>query len=265
MFLHFHSGLTSSFALEKTAGMRALHGSVLSRYVPPELVEHPNAKPLNVVVTAAAGGAGLFAVQLAALAGHRVVGTCSSDAKAEFLKKIGCAVVINYKTQNLREELKKALPNGADLVYESVGGDTFKACGENLAIGGKMLIIGSISGYLDPNQQGGIASGDYSAFRAGRETEEEREANSGSKPTRFFFFAGDIMFGKSGSICSFYLPAFTKQYPVHFDRLVRMMQDGVLDCRVDLRPAGVERVKEAVSYLHSGANIGKVIVPMAKL
>ncbi|KAI9006306.1 NADPH:quinone reductase [Hyaloraphidium curvatum] len=232
------SGLTTSFALEKTAGMRALDGSVLARYLPPELVEKPGVKPLNVIVTAAAGGAGLFAVQLAALGGHRVIGTCSSEEKAEFLRKIGCAVVVNYKTQDLRTEFKKALPNGADLVYESVGGDTFDACVENLAIGGKMLIIGAISGYLDPNAKGGsIASGDFSK----------------------------IMFGKSGSVASFYLPHFTKEYPVHYARLVKMMEDGVLDCRVDLRPAGVEKAPEAVGYLHSGRNVGKVVLPLARL
>jgi NADPH:quinone reductase-like Zn-dependent oxidoreductase len=82
------SGLTSSFALEKTAGMMALSDSVLAKYLPPDLVHHPSHKKrLNVVVTAAAGGAGIFAVQLAALAGHRVIGTCSSDAKAAY---VGC-------------------------------------------------------------------------------------------------------------------------------------------------------------------------------
>lgn len=71
--------------------------------------------------------------------------------------------------------------------------------------------------------------------------------------------------GKSGSVCSFFLPHFTKEYPVHFNRLVKMMEDGVLDCRVDLRPAGVERAGEAVGYLHSGRNVGKVVLPLAKL
>lgn len=196
------SGLTTSFALEKTAGMRAMHGSVLSRYVPPELVEHPNAKPLNVLVTAAAGGAGLFAVQLAALAGHRVVGTCSSDDKAEFLKKIGCAYPINYKTQDLRKELKKALPEGADLVYESVGGDTFNACVENMAIGGKMLIIGAISGYLDPNAKGGgLGSGDYSELLLS----SFFSINLFSSYILIIFILGtnkgSIIMGKSGSVC----------------------------------------------------------------
>lgn len=61
------------------------------------------------------------------------------------------------------------------------------------------------------------------------------------------------------------MPHFTKQYPIHFNRLVKMMEDGVLDCRVDLRPGGVDNVKAAVAYLHSGVNVGKVVIPMAKL
>lgn len=45
-------------------------------------------------LAAAAGGTGLFAVQLAKLAGNHVIGTCSSDDKAAFLKSIGCDRVV---------------------------------------------------------------------------------------------------------------------------------------------------------------------------
>jgi NADPH-dependent curcumin reductase CurA len=63
-------------------------------------------------VTAAAGGTGQFAVQLAKLKGCTVIGTCSSEAKVKFLKSIGCDRAINYKTENLDQVLGKEFPNG---------------------------------------------------------------------------------------------------------------------------------------------------------
>ncbi len=79
----------------------------------------------TVLVTAAAGGTGQFAVQLAKLAGNTVIATCSTPEKVKLLKELGCDRVINYKTENLEQVLKSEYPNGVDIVYESVGGETF--------------------------------------------------------------------------------------------------------------------------------------------
>lgn len=53
----------------------------------------------TVLVTAAAGGTGQFAVQLAKLAGNTVVATCGSDDKAQLLTQLGCDRVINYNKE----------------------------------------------------------------------------------------------------------------------------------------------------------------------
>ena len=53
----------------------------------------------TVLVTAAAGGTGQFAVQLAKLAGNQVVATCGSDDKAQLLTDLGCHRVINYNKE----------------------------------------------------------------------------------------------------------------------------------------------------------------------
>ena len=53
----------------------------------------------TVLVTAAAGGTGQFAVQLAKLAGNTVVATCGSDDKAQLLTSLGCDRVINYNKE----------------------------------------------------------------------------------------------------------------------------------------------------------------------
>ena len=59
----------------------------------------------TVLVTAAAGGTGQFAVQLAKLAGNTVVATCGSDDKAQLLTNLGCDRVINYNKEQTKVRL----------------------------------------------------------------------------------------------------------------------------------------------------------------
>lgn len=57
----------------------------------------------TALVTAAAGGTGLFAVQLLKLAGLHVIGTCGSEAKAQLLRRLGVDRVVNYKSEDLKQ------------------------------------------------------------------------------------------------------------------------------------------------------------------
>ena len=103
----------------------------------------------TVLVTAAAGATGSFAVQLAKLNGNHVIGTCSSDEKGRFLTQLGCDRVVNYRKEKLGDVLKREYPKGVDLVYECVGGDMYDTCVQNLAVKGRIVVIGMISGYED--------------------------------------------------------------------------------------------------------------------
>ncbi|KAH9514474.1 hypothetical protein Btru_025346, partial [Bulinus truncatus] len=130
------SGLTASVSLDKEADL----------------------KPgKTVLVTAAAGGTGQFAVQLAKLAGCHVIGTCSSEDKVQFLKGIGCDRAINYSTDSLQEVLSKEYPKGVDVVYETIGNEVLDAALKNLAVFGRLIVIGSISNY-DTGSAGDIQS-----------------------------------------------------------------------------------------------------------
>ncbi|XP_022763361.1 uncharacterized protein LOC111308929 isoform X4 [Durio zibethinus] len=120
------SGLTASIALEKAGQMES--GKV-------------------VLVTAAAGGTGQFAVQLAKVAGNKVVATCGGKEKARLLKELGVDRVIDYKTEDIKTVLKKEFPKGVDIIYESVGGNMFDLCLNALAIQGRLIVIGMISQY----------------------------------------------------------------------------------------------------------------------
>ena len=61
---------------------------------------------LALVVTAAAGGTGQFAVQLAKAAGNHVVATCGNARKVELLKRLGADRVVNYREEDLKAVLK---------------------------------------------------------------------------------------------------------------------------------------------------------------
>lgn len=89
----------------------------------------------TVLVTAAAGGTGQFAVQLAKLAGNQVVATCGSDDKARLLTGLGADRVINYN----KEQTKVCKHNAAsDSQPQSCGSDhtveQFLACIANIAL-----------------------------------------------------------------------------------------------------------------------------------
>jgi hypothetical protein len=100
-----------------------------------------------VLVTAAAGGTGHIAVQLAKLAGNHVIGTCSSEAKAQLLRELGCDREINYRTEDLDRVLKQEYPKGINLVFDCVGKEVFDTCVDNLAVRGRLVAIGFISEY----------------------------------------------------------------------------------------------------------------------
>jgi len=65
----------------------------------------------KVLVTAAAGGTGQFAVQLAKLAGCHVVATCGGDRKVAMLKSLGADRIIDYKTEKLKVRSDITAPN----------------------------------------------------------------------------------------------------------------------------------------------------------
>ncbi len=206
----FVSGVTASLGLKTVGEMRSGE---------------------TVLVTAAAGGTGQFALQLAKLAGNQVIGTCGSADKVELLKRLGCDRVVNYKTEDLEAVLKAEYPHGVDLVYESVGRQMFDTCVNHLARHGRLVMIGYISEYL---------------------AEPELVTDS-----RIYF----KLLSKSASLRGMFLPHFFKSVPEHLASLIGLYQSGKLQVQVDPRPFhGLEQVADAVEYLHSGQSAGKVVV-----
>jgi NADPH2:quinone reductase len=102
----------------------------------------------TVVVTAAAGGVGLAAVQIAKAVGARVVALASGD-KLAVTEEAGADVAIDYRAEDWVDRLRDATDGrGADVVVENVGGDVFEGCAKTIAWGGRIVIVGFASGKI---------------------------------------------------------------------------------------------------------------------
>jgi NADPH:quinone reductase len=104
----------------------------------------------TALVHAAAGGVGQLLVQMAKRAGANVVATVGSPEKAEIAKSLGADFVINYCTQDFVLEGKKYAPNGFEVIYDSVGKDTFVRGLELLKPRGMAVLYGGSSGQVEP-------------------------------------------------------------------------------------------------------------------
>jgi len=103
------------------------------------------------LVHAAAGGVGRILCQWAAHLGAIVIGTVGSEEKARIALANGCQHVILYRKQNVPERVRE-LTNGrgVDVVYDSVGRDTFSGSLQSLAMRGHLINFGQSSGHIEP-------------------------------------------------------------------------------------------------------------------
>ena len=101
-----------------------------------------------VVVSGAAGGVGSHVVQLAKLHCRRVVGIAGGEKKCRFIESLGCDVALDYKKGDIAAQIADACPDGIDLYFDNVGGETLSACLDNLAMSSRIVLCGSISEYL---------------------------------------------------------------------------------------------------------------------
>ncbi|CAO3632671.1 unnamed protein product [Cunninghamella blakesleeana] len=187
----------------------------------------------TVLVTAASGGTGQFAVQLAKLSGNHVIGTCSSDDKVELLKQIGCDRVINYKKEDFKKVLKEEYPKGVDIVYESVGGEFFDICLNSLATKGRLIVIGMASTYTKAS---GLKGNDLNTQK---------------------------LLGKSRTVTGFFLNDYTSEFPEHLSTLIQLLSEKKLHVEIDMIGNGdINDIVTGVNHLQTGKNKGKVVVPL---
>jgi NADPH:quinone reductase-like Zn-dependent oxidoreductase len=111
------------------------------------LMEMARLRPTDrVLVTAAAGGVGTAAVQIATRFGCAVVGLAGSDVKLEQIRALGAEAAVNYRGSGFEARLRQAAgPDGFDVVLEVVGGEVFRAVWPVLAPFGRVVVAGFAS------------------------------------------------------------------------------------------------------------------------
>jgi len=103
-----------------------------------------------VVVSGAAGATGSVAGQIAAnKKARKVIGICGTAEKCDFLMSIGYTHAINYKTQNVAAELKKACAGEVTCYFDNVGGATSEAVIAQMGKNAHIVLCGQISSYND--------------------------------------------------------------------------------------------------------------------
>ncbi len=103
----------------------------------------------TVVVTGAAGGAGLAAVEIAKLMGARVIAVASSAEKLAVAKASGADDVVQFPGSNLKDAVKTLTGGkGADAVYDCIGGEAAEPLVRSLAWGGRFLVVGFAAGEI---------------------------------------------------------------------------------------------------------------------
>ncbi len=102
----------------------------------------------ELVVLGAGGGVGLAAVQLGSVLGARVTAVASSAEKLEVAAGYGAATLIDHTAGDLRQALREALPGGADVVVDPVGGALAEPALRSLRWGGRFVTVGYAAGEI---------------------------------------------------------------------------------------------------------------------
>ncbi len=131
-------GLTAHYLARSTFALRADH---------------------TALIHAGAGGVGQLLIQLSKLAGARVLTTVSTAEKEDLARAAGADEVIRYTERDFAAEVERLAPAGVDVVYDSVGRDTFDRSMACLRPRGYLVLFGQSSGAVEPLDPQRLASG----------------------------------------------------------------------------------------------------------
>jgi NADPH-dependent curcumin reductase CurA len=190
----------------------------------------------TAVVSAASGGVGQIAGQLAKLRGARVVGIAGKPEKCRYVtEELGFDACVSHLSPTFAADLKAACPAGVDIYFENVGGPVFQAVLPLFNAGGRMTICGLIAHYGDTS-----VSGDA--------REEETKAAQARGMTVSDLFVGDYVASHHEAMMAEVAPA---------------VAAGKIRYREDIRQ-GFETIPAAFSEMLRGDNFGKMLVQVSE-
>lgn len=119
----------------------------------------------TLLVLGGAGGTGSAAVQLGKALGAHVITTAGGDEKTMFCRKLGADDVIDYQQEDIAEFVRDLTAGeGADVIYDPVGGSAFEAATRCIAHEGRLLTVGFASGSWGRPNAGHMATHNYSVM-----------------------------------------------------------------------------------------------------
>ncbi len=182
----------------------------------------------TMFVSGAAGAVGSIAAQLARSRGARVVGSAGTAEKVAWLEELGLEGVFDYTQVSTRDGLREHAPDGIDVYFDNVGGETLEAAIGALRAHGRVVACGSISRYNATSAEPG-------------------PRNLFMLVTKRLRMQGFLVFDHRERNAAF----LAEVGPLVSDGTIRY-RETVVD--------GVERAPEAFIGLLTGANIGKMLV-----
>jgi NADPH-dependent curcumin reductase CurA len=186
-----------------------------------------------VLVSAAAGAVGMLVGQIAKLKGCKVYGIAGGEKKVNFVKQLGFDDALDYKgVSNMDDAIKKLCPDGIDVYFDNVGGETLEAVMINLRNFARISLCGSITEY--------------------------NNAESSKGPRRYFnlTYANAKMEG-------FLVARWKDQFPKAIEELAGWLKEGKIQEKID-EWKGLENIVPAFIALFTGLNVGKVVVKIAE-
>ena len=189
----------------------------------------------TVVVSAASGGVGQIAGQIAKLLGCRVVGIAGAPNKCAFVTDVlGFDACVSHKSRDLPEALAAACPDGIDAYFENVGGKVFEAVLPLLNPRARISLCGLVSQY------GNLSAEDpHEAWRSRGQPTFERQNVAVHQLVVGSFVA-------------------THQEPF-LAEMAGWVRDGLIKYKEDLWP-GLEQAPAAFRAMLEGGNFGKTLV-----
>ncbi|MBV9330909.1 MAG: NADP-dependent oxidoreductase [Alphaproteobacteria bacterium] len=189
----------------------------------------------TVVVSAASGGVGQIAGQLAKLSGARAIGIAGAEEKCRYVTEVlGFDACVSHLRPGFAEELARATPDGVDVYFENVGGKVFEAVLPRFNDSARMTICGMIAHY-----------GEEGDARA-RLMEKGAEIFSCRGMKVEGLFVGDHI-GRQEEFLALMAP---------------LVREGRVKYREDIRK-GFDIVPEAFAEMLKGGNFGKMLVQVA--
>ena len=182
----------------------------------------------TVFVSAAAGAVGSAAAQLARLRGARVIGSAGTPEKVSWLRELGLDGVFDYRETPTRETLRELAPEGIDVYFDNVGGETLEAAIGALRLRGRVVACGAVSRY------------------------NATEALPG--PRNLF-----MVVTKRLRMQGFIVSDHYDRFPAFLAEVAPRVADGTIRYRETV-VEGIEQAPAAFMAMLEGANVGKMLV-----